>query len=256
MDALQRWTAQLQALAIPEQILAAAPVSPWGHNVSTFQSRTDRALIGETPTRRRALEALPEGGSVLDVGCGAGAASLPLGGRAGLLVGVDSSARMLQAYAERAAALGVAHEVVEGTWPAAADEVGSADVVVCAHVLYNTPDLAAFVTALNSRARRRVVMEQTESHPLAWLRPYWQRFHGLDRPAGPTVADALAALEQLGIAAEVERFDETAPWHDLVALVRQRLCLPPGRDPEIAAAISELGVPERRPLVTLWWTPS
>ena len=42
-----------------------------------------RPIPTPTPTTRRALEALPEGGSVLDVGVGGGATSLPLAGRAG-----------------------------------------------------------------------------------------------------------------------------------------------------------------------------
>ncbi|HCO03571.1 MAG TPA: SAM-dependent methyltransferase, partial [Actinobacteria bacterium] len=45
-----------------------------------------------------------------DVGCGAGAASLPLAGRAGRLVGVDSSGPMLVAFLDRASAAGVAAE--------------------------------------------------------------------------------------------------------------------------------------------------
>lgn len=253
MDALGRWTAQLQALAIPEAILAAAPESPWGFDVATFAWRAERALASDTPTRRRALEALPAGGSVLDVGCGAGAASITLAERAGLLVGVDSSPRMLEAFSSRAAELGVAHKARAGDWPDVAGDVDTADVVVCAHVLYNAPDLAAFVTALTSHARRRVVVEQTATHPLRWLRPYWRRFHGLDRPDGPTVDDALAALDQLGIAVQVEHFTETPPWRDEVAFVRRRLCLPADRDPEVATAIEEFGVPETRALATLWW---
>lgn len=63
------------------------------------------------------LETLPARGSVLDVGCGAGAAGLSLVPPAGLLVGVDAGAGMLAAFAERAAARGVRHLLVEGRWP-------------------------------------------------------------------------------------------------------------------------------------------
>ena len=45
----------------------------------------------ETPSHRVAHEALPSGGTLLDVGCGGGAASLPLAPPAALLVGLDQS---------------------------------------------------------------------------------------------------------------------------------------------------------------------
>src|SRR5262249_36359587 len=68
------------AWAIPDEILARAPESPWGFPVDPFRARAERSADGAAASvsARRALEALPEGGSVLDVGSGAGAASLAL----------------------------------------------------------------------------------------------------------------------------------------------------------------------------------
>src|SRR5581483_5660559 len=114
----------------------------------------------------RALEALPDKGSVLDVGCGGGSASLALVPPAGLITGVDASRDMLTEYAAGAAQRGVAHHEVEGTWPDIEDRVDPHDVVVCHHVLYNVADLAPFVRALTDKARQRVVVELTDKHPL------------------------------------------------------------------------------------------
>jgi hypothetical protein len=119
-------------------------------------------------------------------------------------------------------------------------------VVVCHHVLYNVADLAPFAAALTGHARRRVVVELTDRHPLVGLAPLWRRFHGLERPSGPTAGDAAAALEALGLDPErqdwesgdrlgFERFEE------LVAFTRRRLCLPAGRDAEVAEALLEAG---------------
>src|SRR2546430_16157239 len=113
--AASRWRDALAEWAIPEEILSKAPVSPWHYPVSLFASRADEAARAElTPSNRRALEALPHSGTVLDVGCGAGAASLPLAPSASKLVGVDSSGEMLEAFTERARAAAVETEVVEG----------------------------------------------------------------------------------------------------------------------------------------------
>lgn len=245
--ALQRWREQLDGWAIPSEILAAAPESPWGYPVGLFRSRARRAgSRPATPSNLEAARSMPEGGSVLDVGAGAGAGSLPLAGLARRLVAVDESPAMVASFLDAADAAGVPAEAVEGRWPEVAGRVGPADVVVCHHVLYNVADLAPFALALTGHARRRVVAELTDRHPLAGLRPLWRRFHDLDRPTGPGADDAVAALGAAGL--EVDRQDWEQPdrfgfddFDELVAFTRRRLCLPAARDPEVAEALLDEG---------------
>ena len=269
--ALARWREQLDGWAIPAEILAAAPESPWGFPVGLFRSRARRAGSGPlTPSNTEAVRHLPDGGSVLDVGAGAGAASLPLAGIAGRLVGVDESSEMAAAFLATARAAGVAAEGVEGRWPEVAGRVAPADVVVCHHVLYNVADLAPFARALTGHARARVVVELTERHPLVGLAPLWRRFHGLERPSGPGADDAVAALEALGLRVARQDWESRDRFgfddlDELVAFTRRRLCLPARRDPEVAAALLEEGTRrvdgvwvsgEPRRVTTLSWPGS
>ena len=257
VPAAARWADELAAWAIPPEILEAAPESPWGFPPALFRA-AEEGTVPDTPSRRRALEALPEGGTVLDVGSGGGAASLALVPPAGGIVAVDESPDMLAALAAAADERGVSHEEHLGRWPDVAGEVPPADVVVCHHVFYNVPDLAAFALALDDHARRRVVAEVTASHPLTPQAPLWRHFHGIDRPDGPTAELAVAVLEEAGLPVTAEPFaspprprPDRAEW---VAFVRRRLCLPPERDAELDALLPRDDALLRpRQVVTVWW---
>jgi SAM-dependent methyltransferase len=269
MGAVERWAESLARWGIPEEIVAAAPESPWRYPPELMRRRVEVAeALEPSPSLRRATEALPDAGSVLDVGVGGGAASLPLGGIASIVIGVDTSEDMLAAFREEARARGIRTSELVGRWPDVAPLAPSADVVVCNHVLYNVPDIGPFARALDEHARRRVVIEITSTHPLAWMNDLWLRFHGLERPDGPTATDAEAALSELGF--DVRREDEMreprasgfADRHDAVSLVRRRLCLPPERDAEVAEALGDRIVerndlwsagPTGQVVVALWW---
>ncbi|MER7505081.1 class I SAM-dependent methyltransferase [Nonomuraea pusilla] len=256
-----RWRERLDAWAIPAEILARAPRDPWGHSPERFAARTDKALAerDEGPTMTRVAEALPEGGTLLDVGAGVGAASLPLHGRLGRLYAVDSSSAMLDALTERADKLDLPVTAVEGRWPDVSGETPVADVAVCAHVVYNVPDLPAFLRALDEHASRRVVLELSHRHPMAWMTPLWQHFHGVDRPVRPVAEDCVALAAALGYAVRVEEreapLERFGSLDELAASVCRRLCLDPGRAGEVAGTVVELGmwpVPRDR-WVTVWW---
>jgi SAM-dependent methyltransferase len=261
-ESARRWREDLDSWAIPPEIMAAAPESPWGCPTGLFARAAEEAMAAREaesrPSRRRALEALPEGGSVLDIGAGGGAASLPLCPPGAAVTAVDQSPGMLAAFAELADKQGIGHIEVEGLWPDVAGQVDSADLVVCHHVLYNVGDLVPFVTALTDHARRRVVVEITAVHPQSFLNPLWEHFHGVVRPTGPTAEDALAVLRDLGLDVGFEAYDVPPRWlcgqdQDLVAFARRRLCLPAERDPEVAAWLEP---PRPRRHVALWWPGS
>jgi SAM-dependent methyltransferase len=191
---------------------------------------------------------------VLDVGCGGGAASVPVG--AAELLAVDESPAMLERY--RAAAGATPVRTWCGRWPDVAGEVPPADVVVAANVVYNVPDLPGFLTALTGHARRRVVVELTDAHPWTALAPLWRHFHGEDRPDGPTSALFGEVLAELGIDARSTTWERLDLFRggdpaEVLAFTRRRLCLPADRDPEIAAQLARLEDGPSPTATTMWW---
>lgn len=254
MSAFGRWATALPEWGIPRAILDAAPQSPWIHPVSSFTPGDDVHV--DVPSRLRALDAMPDGGSVLDVGCGGGRAAFGLVPPAASVVGVDHQQGMLDVLTGQAARRGVRCQTILGDWPDVAHRTPVCDVVVCHHVFYNVADLRPFVEALTSHAGRRVVVELPQRHPLSSLTPLWRRFWNLERPTAPTHLDALAAVRETGVDATMEEFTEPLPVgaisDELVENTRIRLCLTPDRDAEVREAIAEHRVTERR-LATIWW---
>lgn len=258
-DITDAWAVALASWRIPPEIQAAAPEDPWTLSVEPFARAARTAMDRESAVTRQGREALPAGGILLDVGCGAGAGSLPLAPSAGRTIGVDDDPRMLEAFRAVADELGCAVDVIEGRWPDVATTVPIADVLVCNHVLYNIPDIVPFVDALTAHTRGRVICELTAEHPRAWMNPHWARFHGLARPKEPTAFDLIAILEELELAPAVTISRVPAPARDMdevTMLVRRQLCLPQDRDPEIRVALDESPPPDVREIVTVSWDGS
>jgi SAM-dependent methyltransferase len=257
MTAAERWAEALAAWAVPPEILAGAPASPYVHDPGMFAA--DGTMERGGISAQRALDALGDGGSVLDVGVGGGRASLVLVPPATQLTGVDTDPAMLESFARSAAERGVLSACMLGRWPDVAGRVPSADVVVCHNVLYNVPDIATFVTALTDHARRRVVVEIPAAHPQTRLSGAWLHFHGIRRPTRPTADDAVAVLRELGVNLRAEigvrppmSTAAAEPGRQLV-FTRRRLCLPAGRDAEIAAFLAEHPVERPTEAMTLSW---
>jgi SAM-dependent methyltransferase len=256
VTAADRWRVAQEARGLPPEILAKAPESPWKHDPKSFRA-PEEPRTG--PSRDAALALLRQGPgpggrprTVLDVGCGGGAASLALADEAELLVGLDHNPGMLEVFAADCEARGVEYRTVLGEWPAAVDEAGIADVVVCHHVGYNTVDIVPFLVAMTAAARRGVVMEVTAQHPMAWIDPLWERFHDFRRETSATADDLVAVIAEIGLTPEVTRWERPPALPEDPEWVAKRLCLPESRAGEVEAALAEIP-PRPRTTVTITW---
>lgn len=248
------WRKSLAAWAIPEEIISQAPEDPWIHPPVMFQIPD---VIEDSTSHQRAREVLTSGDSVLDIGCGGGIAAFAVTPPASHVIGVDHQSEMLEMFAENARNRGVTSEVFEGFWPALADQVPVADVVTTHHVVYNVPAIEDFIFALNSHARKRVVIEMPQQHPLTTATPLWKHFWNLDRPIDPTPDQLMNALKEIGINAHLELWEGSMRTEaDLASQAhfsRIRLCLPESREGEVLEFLQNQPKVAIRNLATIWW---
>jgi SAM-dependent methyltransferase len=207
---------------------------------------------------RAAADLLGSGGSLLDVGCGGGRSSLPLGGLLKHVTGADEQPAMLAQFTEAAARRGIASSTVLGKWPAAAIACPTVDVVVCHHVVYNVSEIDTFVAALDSHATSGVVVELPDRHPQSPLNWLWKHFWDIERPTEPSAelfAEVVAETGRTPTVVVAQRPTRKAPVDraDLVAFVRQRLCLTADRDAEISKLIGDSPQLNSDTVVTVSW---
>ena len=269
--AREAWRGHLESWALPHALLDAVEESPYGWPAHLFERMRvlDSAQGRDSPTVALVDDILGEGGSVLDVGAGAGRLSIPLAALGHRVTAVESDEDMA-----RALGVGADREKVEvtrivGSWPQVAGNAHMHDIALSAHVVYDVAAIGPFLEATHHGARRAVVIEMTPRHPWTGLSRYYRALHGIDRPSRPTVDDFAAVVEEVvGVTPERRWWIETpslrfADMQELLAFYRRRLLVPPERSIEAAALLEPdvhesddgwlvLGDPERE-VVALWW---
>lgn len=252
--AAEQWKKDLASWAIPQEILDQAVEKPWIHPPALFEIPE---VIKDSLSHQRAREAMPVGGTVLDIGCGGGVATYAITPPAAHAIGVDEQDAMLDLYKSNAAKYKVTVETVLGQWPAVAAETPAADVVTVHHVVFNVGEIVPFLAALNTHARKRVVIEAPVVHPMSNMSDGWKHFWNLIRPTVPQAGDLIKVLEEMGIRANIEYFESEILLDKKVeganGFIRRRLCLPEERQGEIDAFLAANPRPDRRNLAVIWW---
>lgn len=233
MNAASRWRDQLEAWALPDELLSTAEESPYGWSQALWKRRSAVAADTDPPdTVRIVSELMPDAGTLLDIGVGRGRASLPIAENRYRLIGVDESLEMLAGFTEDALSRSMHVETYEGRWPDVAPRVPIADVAMSANVAYNVADIVPFISAMMDHAAVAVVLEITERHPWAHLAPLYRSVHDLDRPDGPTADDLVAVIiEMTARAPIVHRWKRQGhvwyeSWDELLDHYGRRLVVP------------------------------
>jgi SAM-dependent methyltransferase len=148
--------------------------------------------------------------TVLDVGGGAGRYALPLALRCRGVTVVEPSEAMQNALRESAKSVGIENvSVVKENWEEAIVE--SADVVLCAHVVYGVVDIASFVRKLDKSAQRAVAIVVGTSAPLSRMSPLWEAARNEKRIDLPALPELLPVLWELDVYPDVRMIEAPRP---------------------------------------------
>ena len=192
------------------------------------------------------LDLAPAGGSVLDVGGGAGRFAIPLAlRRASAATVVDPSPAMLeQLGASVSEAEGANVTGVNAEWEAARVDAG--DLVLCSHVVYGVADILPFLQKLNDHALRRVALVSFVDSPQSWTAPLWEPVYSEKRVNLPALPELMNVLWEMGIYPSVRMMQATGPQtfesvEAAVEEVRGRLFMgsDPGRLERLSQSIGD-----------------
>ena len=210
------------------------PEDHWRPYADNFRDDPRRA---DDPMVQRLLKFLGPNDTLMDVGAGGGRLALPLALHCRGVVAVEPSASMASVLQQQAQESGINNvSLAQSSWEDA--QVEPADLVLCSHVVYVIRKIDPFIRKLDSHARQRVVIVVYNAPPQSQIYPLWQRIHGRERLALPSLHQLLEVLEELGIDPQVDELPPQPPrgydtMKQAVEQLNRRLYLAPG-SPEAA----------------------
>lgn len=198
VDWIGRWRGIFEARAAQQERIRGRDGDFWAGCAERFA----RGIDAPDPLRDPMLAQIEPGDTVLDVGAGSGRYSIPIAAKAREVIAVEPSPGMRQALQDEAQRRGVETiRVVASDWLSADAPV--ADAVVCAHVLYFTPEVEAFVGKLDEHGRRVCMAVIRIDQMQANLAGLFEAIWGEPPAPEPSFIDLYNALYQMGIAGEV-----------------------------------------------------
>ena len=128
------------------------PRNPNNETIKRYRDHVSRGRQRPDPLLDFVVQSVDSQLTVLDIGAGNGRWTIPLAGRARTVTAIEPDGEMLNALRENVKTAQGDIQIIPSSWEEA--NVGGYDIVVCAHAMYSSPDLAFFVHKMEKHARK------------------------------------------------------------------------------------------------------
>jgi SAM-dependent methyltransferase len=137
--------------ALWRELVFASSSSPDSELIKRYQKHARKRSERPDALLDSVLKTVDGDTSVVDIGAGSGRWTIPLALKAKTVTAVEPSREMLEILRENVQAAKLRNvRVVQSTWENAVVEPH--DIVLCAHAMYSSPDLLAFVKKMEQNA--------------------------------------------------------------------------------------------------------
>jgi SAM-dependent methyltransferase len=190
IDWLEQW----------RELVANTVHTTGNESMKRYRTHARRKQERHDPLLDFVLDSVDGSTTVLEIGAGNGRWTIPLAGKAGAVTAIEPDSEMLAVLRENIAESGADIRIIEMPWEEV--NVEPHDIVVCAHSMYTTPEIAPFVRRMEAHAKKTCYMAVRMPPVNGIIGELTHKIHGRLHDSVNAVV-AFNALYYMGICANV-----------------------------------------------------
>jgi 2-polyprenyl-3-methyl-5-hydroxy-6-metoxy-1,4-benzoquinol methylase len=147
---------EIDWLELWRELIIANQHTPSSESIQRYKTSARQRRQRPDPLLDFVLNSIDRKTTVLDIGAGDGRLTVPLARIARTVTALEPAGDMLEGLRENIKTSQVNVQIIQSSWEEA--DVEDYDIVVCAHAMYTSPDLALFVHKMEQHARKACYM--------------------------------------------------------------------------------------------------
>ena len=196
-------------LELWKELIIANPHTPNSEPIKRYKNHSHQKRQRPDPLLDFILQSVDTNITVLDIGAGNGRWTIPLAKRVKAVTAVEPDREMVDVLRENMKDSPRNIQIIQSSWDEAQVEVY--DIVVCAHAMYSSPDLVAFVRKMERHARKACYLAIRLPPVDGVISELTNAIYDRSYDSANAVI-AYNALYSLGIYANVLVENEVYPW--------------------------------------------
>jgi FkbM family methyltransferase len=148
---------EINWLELWQKLIEANPHTPDSDPIKRYKNHANQKHQRPDPLLDFIIRSIGNGDTVMDIGAGNGRWTIPLAKAAKRVTAIEPSEEMMEFLRQNILPSQKNILLIQSSWEEANVEIH--DVVVCAHSMYSSPDIALFVHKMEQHSRKTCYME-------------------------------------------------------------------------------------------------